>query len=157
MKMRSISTVTRLCTVVFLIASQQSVADDSEEAAIKAVNEKQMAAYVGRDYDGEAEVWAQEPYIAHAGRNPPTVGWEKLSASYRTSFAPESEPSVVFHAMTASNYDIHLNGNVAFVFFDRHREYTVDGERKTDDGKSLKYFEKKNGQWRIIAIIPLRE
>ena len=152
--MRPISTITSLCTVVFLLACQQSVAADAEKAAIKAVNEKQLAAYVGRDYDGEAEVWAQEPYIVHASRNPPTVGWEKLSASYRTEFAPESEPSVVFHVMTASNYDIHLNGNVAFVFFDQHVEYTEDGERKTGDGKSLKYFEKKNGQWRIIAVIP---
>ena len=116
-----------------------------------------MAAFVDRDYDSEAEVWAQEPYILYASVDPPLVGWEKLSANYRTNFAPESEPSVVFHVMTASNYDIHLNGNVAFVFYDQHAEYTEDGERKTGDAKSLKYFEKKNGQWRIIAVIPLRE
>jgi ketosteroid isomerase-like protein len=155
--MRSISTITSLCTVVFLIACQQSIAADSEEAAIKAVNEKQLAAFVDRDYDGEAEVWAQEPYILHASYDPYLVGWEKLSASYRTNFAPESEPSVVFHVMTASNYDVHLNGNVAYVFYDQHSEYTEDGERQTGDSKSLKYFEKKNGQWRIIAVIPLRE
>ena len=107
--------------------------------------------------DGEAEVWAQEPYILHASFDPYLVGWEKLSSNYRTNFAPESEPSAVVHVMTASNYDIHLNGNVAFVFYDQHSEYTEDGERKTGDSKSLKYFEKKNGQWRIIAIIQLRE
>jgi ketosteroid isomerase-like protein len=155
--MRSISTLTVLCAVVLSIACQQSVAGDSDEAAIKAVNEKQLAAFVNRDYDGEAEVWAQEPYIAHANHDPISVGWEKLSAHYKTAFASESEPSVVLHAMTASNYEIHLNGNVAFVFYDQHYEYTEDGERKTADSKALKYFEKKDGQWRIVAIIPLGE
>jgi ketosteroid isomerase-like protein len=155
--MRSISTITSLCAVVFLIACQQSVAAASEEAAIKAVNEKQLAAVVSLDYDGEAEVWAQEPYIIHASYDPYLVGWEKIGAHYRTSFAPESEPRSVLHVLTASNYDIHLNGNVAFVFYDQHSEYTEDGERKTGDGKLLKYLEKKNGQWRIIAIIPLKE
>jgi ketosteroid isomerase-like protein len=155
--MRSISTITGLCTIVFLIACQQSVAADSEEAAIKAVNEKQLAAVVNLDYDGEAEVWAQEPYIIHASYDPHLVGWEKISSQYKINFAPESEPSYVLHALTASNYDVHLNGNVAFVFYDEHAEYTEDGERKSRDGKLLKYLEKKNGQWRIIAVIPLKE
>jgi ketosteroid isomerase-like protein len=155
MKMRSILIISNLCTVVFLIVCQQAVAGDSEEAAIKAVNEKQLTAFVNRDYGGEAEVWAQEPYIAHGNHDPVSVGWEKLSAHYKTAFAPESEPSVVLHSLTASNYDVHLNGNVAFVFYDQHAEYTEDGERQTMESKALKYFEKKDGQWKIIAIIPL--
>ena len=155
MKIRSVLTITSLCTVVFLIVCQQSVAGDSEKAAIKAVNEKQLTSFVNRDYEGEAEVWAHEPYIVHAGHDPFAVGWEKLSANYKANFAPDSEPSYVLHTLTGSNYEIHLNGNVAFVFYDQHAEYTEEGERQTRDTKSLKYFEKKDGQWKIVAVIPL--
>ena len=58
---------------------EQSVDLVSEEAAIIAVNEKQMAAYVARDYAGEAEVWAQEPYIVHYYSTAPDIGWETIS------------------------------------------------------------------------------
>ena len=153
--MRSILTIISIFAVLFSVVSQQSVAADSDEAAIKVVNEKQLAAFVSRDYDGEAEVWAHEPYILHASHDPYLVGWEKLGANYKSNFASELDPSFVLHEMTASNYKVHLNGNVAFVFYDQHSEYTEDGERKSADSKSLKYFEKKNGKWRIVAVIPL--
>ena len=57
--------------------------------------------------------------------------------------------------MTASNYDIRLNGNVAFVFYDQHQEYTEEGERKTDTHRELKYFEKKDGEWKVVVVIPI--
>ena len=153
--MRSISTIPSLCAVVFLIACQQSVAAASEEAAIKAVNEKQLAAFVDRDYDGEAEVWAQEPYIVHYYAAEPDIGWQTMSSNYQTSFDPEADPGRDYHAVTASNFDIRLNGNIAFVFYDQHEDYTEDGERITYDHRELKYFEKKDGQWKIIVVIPV--
>ena len=96
---------------------KQTVDLASEEAAIKAVNEKQMAAYVARDYAGEAEVWAQEPYIVHYYSAAPDIGWDTISSRYRTNLDPASGSGRVYHVMTASNYDIRLNGNVAFVFY----------------------------------------
>jgi len=127
----------------------------AEEAAIIAVNEKQMTAFITHDYQAEAEVWSQEPYIVHYESAGPNVGWEAISANYKTIFNPGLEGGVVYHSMTASNYDIHINGNVAFVFCDQHQEYTVDGERKADSHRELKYFEKKDGQWKVIVVIPI--
>ena len=127
----------------------------AEEAAIIAVNEKQMTAFITHDYQAETEVWSQEPYIVHYESAGPNIGWEAISANYKTIFKPGSEGGVVYHSMTASNYNIHINGNVAFVFCDQHQEYTEDGERKADSHRELKYFEKKDGQWKIIVVIPI--
>ena len=127
----------------------------SEEAAIIAVNEKQMAAFVARDYAGEAEVWVQEPYIVHYYATGPDIGWKTISSRYKAILDPASESGRVYHEMTASNYDIRVNGNVAFVFYDQHEEYTEESERKTDDHRELKYFEKTDGQWKVVLVIPV--
>ena len=134
---------------------EQSVDLVSEEAAIIAVNEKQMAAYVARDYAGEAEVWAQEPYIVHYYSTAPDIGWETISSRYKANLDPAPESGRVYHVMTASNYDIRLNGNIAFVFYDQHEEYTEERERKADDHRELKYFVKTDGQWKVVLVIPV--
>ena len=127
----------------------------AEKDAIIAVNEKQLTAFITHDYQAEAEVWSQEPYIVHYESAGPNVGWEAISANYKTIFEPSTEPGVVIHSMTATNYNIHLNGNVAFVFYDQHSDYTENGERITDSHRELKYFEKKDGEWKIIVVIPI--
>jgi ketosteroid isomerase-like protein len=142
-----------LSGIIFLFGCQPQVDIAAEEAAIKAVNEKNMAAANAADYEGEAEVWAHEPYIVHGFYEPVKVGWDTLSAHYKTTFS-NREPGLVFHARTASNYDIRMNGNIAFVLYDEHVEFTQDGEKRVNDYKTLKYFEKKNGQWKVIGVFP---
>ena len=60
---------TPLLMIIFY-GCQQQVDIEAEEAAIKAVNEKQMSAFIARDYEEEAEVWVQEPYIVHYQKIP---------------------------------------------------------------------------------------
>jgi len=153
--MRTISVYIILVLIVCLSSCDQKADIAAEEAAIIAVNEKQMTAFVARDYAGEAEVWVQAPYIVHYHAAAPDIGWQTISANYQTSFDPEAEPSRIYHSMTASNYDILLNGNIAFVFYDQHEEYTEEGEKITTDHRELKYFEKNDGQWKIVVVIPI--
>ncbi len=152
--MRTIPIYVILYVIICLSSCEQKVDIAAEEASIIAVNEKQMAAFVARDYAGEAEVWVQEPYIVHYHAAAPDIGWQTIGSNYQTSFDPEADPGRVYHAMTASNFDIRLNGNIAFVFYDQHEEFTEEGERITYDHRELKYFEKKDGQWKIIVVIP---
>lgn len=153
--MRVISIFISFSVIVCLCSCEQNIDIAAEKAAIKAVNQKQMTAFITGDYQGEAEVWSQEPYIVHYESEGPNIGWEAISSNYETIFDPASETGVVYHSMTASNYDIRLNGNVAFVFYDQHQEYTEEGERKTDTHRELKYFEKKDGEWKVVVVIPI--
>jgi hypothetical protein len=151
--MRVISICIILSGMLYILGCQPTVDIEAEKAAIVAVNEKNMAAFVSRDYDGEAEVWAHEPYVVHAQGQFARVGWETISANYKTTFSRQN-PNVVWNSMTASNYDIRLNGNIACVFYDQRTETTRNGEKRTNDAKNLKYFEKKNGQWKVIGVFP---
>jgi len=143
------------CGIVILSSCENSVDSAAEKAAIIAVNEKQMQAFITHDYQAETEVWSQEPYIVHYQSDGSDIGWQAISSRYKTIFQPDSETSVAYHSMTGTNYDIQLNGNVAFVFYDQHQDYTQDGERKTDSHRELKYFEKKDGQWKVIVVFPV--
>jgi len=143
------------CGIILLSSCVNSVDSAAEKAAIIAVNEKQMQAFITHDYQAETEVWSQEPYIVHYQSDGSDIGWQAISSRYKTIFQPDSETSVTYHSMTGTNYDIRLNGNVAFMFYDQHQDYTQDGERKTDSHRELKYFEKKDGQWKIIVVFPV--
>ncbi len=139
-----------------LVACEQKVDVAAEEAAIKAVNQKQLDAVRTVSYEGEAAVWAHEPYIVHGT----TVGWDSLSVGYKKTFEEwkelmKNEPDK-YHRdeWTGSNYDIHLNGNVAFIFYDEHIRGIWEGESVSTDFRRLKYLEKKDGEWKIVAVLP---
>ena len=55
---------------------------------------------------------------------------------------------------SASNFDVHLNGNVAFVFYDEQSSITYEGEKRSASYRNIKYLEKKGGEWKLVAILP---
>ena len=126
---------------------------EEEKTAIIKLNEKQMSKYNARDYEATMEVWAHEPYVVHAFTNPPTVGWKAIDERYKKMFSNPNS-TAVYTSRTASNVEIIINGNIAFMLYDEHIEYIEEGENKTTDYKALKYFEKKNGEWKVIAVMP---
>ena len=137
------------------IAAEEKVDIAAEEETIKAVLHKQLVAVSNLDYEGEAAVWAHEPYIYHASVG--VVGWDSLSTFYKTTFREFIEKGPEYwtvRELSASNFDIHLNGNVAFVFYDEHFDGIREGEERSSVGRSLKYLEKKEGEWRIVAVLP---
>jgi len=142
------------------LACQKEVDIAAEEEAIKSVLQKQLEAVSALDYEGEAEVWAHEPYIVH--RTVGIVGWDSLSTYYKTNFREireklKEDPEYwTVRELRASNFDIHLNGNVAFVFYDEHYDYTLEGKESSGVSKVLKYLEKKEGEWKIVAVLPGR-
>jgi ketosteroid isomerase-like protein len=125
----------------------------ADKAAIIKLNENQMVAFNARDYLATMEIWAHEPYIVHGFTEPPTVGWKAIDERYEKMFSRRN-PAITYTARTASNYEIHINGNVAFILYDEKIEYTEDGDKKKNEYKTLKYFEKKNGKWKVVAVIP---
>ena len=135
---------------------KQEVDIAAEEEEIKSVNEKQLVAFKAFDYEGEAAVWAHEPYIVYGPPDTMKIGWENLSAHYKENFENwKRDQNFIVNQMNASNYDIHINGNIAFVTYDEFAELVSNGEKTTSQTGSLKYFEKKNGQWKIIGVFPI--
>ena len=145
-----------------LVACEQKVDVAAEEEAIKVVIQKQLDAVRTASYKGEAAVWAHEPYIVHGTADGGVVGWDSLSVGYKKTFEEwkelmKNEPDK-YHRdeYTGINYDIHLNGNVAFVFYDDQIRGIWEGESVSTDGRRLKYLEKKDGEWKIVAVLPAK-
>ena len=51
----------------------------------------------------------------------------------------------------AANHDIHLKGNIAFVIYDEYLEGTFGGKEHSDEQEVVKYLEKINKEWKIVA------
>ncbi|MCB7130424.1 MAG: nuclear transport factor 2 family protein [Candidatus Brocadiales bacterium] len=141
-----------------LVACEQKVDVAAEEEAIKAVNQKQLDAVCSADYEGEAAVWAQEPYIVIRKSGRKIVGWDSLSVWYKETFEKnrelvQNEPDKYrIDECSGSNYDIHLNGNAAYIHYDEHAEGIWEGEEFSNDSKVAKYLEKIDGEWKIVAV-----
>jgi ketosteroid isomerase-like protein len=151
----------RIIYIIFVLlmgmfSCKQELNIAAEEEAIKSVNEKQLVAFKAFDYEGESAVWAHEPYIVYGPTDTMKIGWENLSAHYQENFKNwKRDQNFIVNQMTASNYDIRVNGNIAFATYDEFHEIVSNDEKTTSQSRSLKYFEKKNGQWKIIGVFPI--
>ena len=152
-----------LCSVAFVLlgtlACQQQVEiaaeqeetvevdTSAEEAAIKAVLEKQTEAFSNRSLEGETEVWAQEPYV-YRGPASSVVGWDALRSVYEKEFEEGSGPPWSFQNF---NFHIHVAGDVAWAVYDQTKEITNEqGEQQSELAWECRILEKKAGEWKIV-------
>ena len=86
------------------------------------------------------------------------MGWDSLSVWYKETFENnkelvKNEPDKHrIDECTGSNYDIHLHGDAAYVLYDEHSEGVWEGEEFSNDSRVVKYLEKKDGEWKIVAV-----
>ena len=137
-------------------ACEKKVDIAAEEEAIKVVLQQQLDAVKAFSYEGEAAVWAHEPYVMKVSEGKVTLGWDSLSVVYKKSFeeAKKDPENYKMREFTALNFEIYLNGNVAFVFHDQHYDHTWEGKEYSGVSRSVKYLEKKEGKWKIVAVFP---
>ncbi len=143
-----------------LVACEQKVDVAAEEAAIKAAVQSETKAAYDSDYEGLAAAWVHEPYVAHAKWviNEVKVGWDSLGAAFKSGIEnnielKNKEPDkYIIRESTQSNFDIHLDGNAAFVIHDEHVEGIWAGEEFSNDGKVVKHLVKKDGEWKLVAV-----
>ena len=50
------------------------------------------------------------------------------------------------------NFDIHIDGNIAFVIYDQTINGTLSGEEIHSESQVHKYIVKKDGEWKILAV-----
>jgi ketosteroid isomerase-like protein len=129
---------------------QKKIDIEAEKESIKKVVQAALDAIKAKDYDAEVATWVHSPYIERRG----IVGWDSVSVFYQKRFKQwNDEPeSLQVRVLTASNFDIYINGNFASVFHDEHFEGIFEGEEGTNDGRVHKYLEKIEGEWKVITL-----
>lgn len=147
-----------LLATLGLMACEQKVDVAAEEAAVKAAVQSETKAAFDNDYERLAAAWVHEPYVVHATIDSVVkVGWESLSVAFKNNLENNielinKEPDKYGVEVTQSNFDISLNGNVAFVNHDEHLEGIWAGEETSNDIKVVKYLLKKDGEWKLVAV-----
>ena len=143
-----------LLAALGLVACEQKVDVAAEEAAIKAAIQNETNAYDDNDYERLAAAWVHEPYVAHASMGGGKVGWDSLSVAFKNAIELKNKEPDKYRLKerTQSNFDIHLDGNVAFVCHDEHGEGIWEGEESSFDIKNFKYLVKRDGEWKLVAI-----
>ncbi len=119
-----------------------------EEEAIKAVLKKQTDSFYNKSIEGEADVWAHEPYVFRGFSIEPVIGWEAMSKLYEEVFAGASWPP---YLSEHSKHFIHIKDDVAWTVY--HQVVHVENEqgmKETVTGWELRILEKKAGQWKIV-------
>ncbi len=134
--------------VMVMFSSCQQVDLKAEEEAIKAVLKKQTDSFYNKSIEGEAAVWAHEPYVFRGFSIEPVIGWEAMRNLYEEVFAGASWPP---YLSEHSKHFIHIKDDVAWTVY--HQVVYVENEqgmKETVTGWELRILEKKNSQWKIV-------
>ena len=130
-------------------ASQADV-EGLDESAITAVLEKQTRSFFERSYEGEADVWAQQPYIMRMpGTLEPDVGWDRIGAWYKSYMEENPEP-IEDLEFTHTNVHLQIHGDAAWVVYEQHLEGKAEGEPFSQDSRQVRFLARIDGQWKIV-------
>jgi ketosteroid isomerase-like protein len=135
-------------------ACQQKTDVAAEKEAIKAINQKELEACENFNYEGEAEIWLHEPYIVHtrAKIDSGVKGWEALSRHYKDLYSRLKQDPNSEVEFTAENFDIQIEGDNAFLMYDETMEGVLNGQKYSHEKRVYKYFLKKDGEWKLLAV-----
>jgi hypothetical protein len=133
--------------------SKITISDTNDEAAIRAVCEKETQSWNNRDAEGMISCHANKPYslllVAESGNVHYTTAKSDVDSekSIRDLVKIMGEPN----GDTFLNYGyvIHINGSSAFAYYDQ--------KVKSKDGKETNFhevrnLEKMNDSWKIIYV-----
>jgi hypothetical protein len=126
----------------------------NDQVAIKTVLYNETEGFFKRDKEKWADCWAHEPYIYFAanlygGDFTLIKGWDNLEKQFKSQFASARPADSV--SIMNTNYEIHLNGKMAFVWYD---QMLIDSHGKTTS-KESRVVEKIGGKWKIIHVCAL--
>ena len=144
-----------LLAILTIAACQEKTDVAAEKEAIKAINQKELEACENFNYEGEAKIWLHEPYIVHnnPSGNEMIRGWDELRTYYKDLYGKFKQDSASNIEITAKNFDIRIEGNNAFLIYDESLESVLSGEKYSHKTKVYKYFIKKDGEWKLLAVL----
>jgi ketosteroid isomerase-like protein len=156
--MRAMSFLVRAFLIADLLFAFGAVSakaqDKAEMQAVSAANDAVDKALSARDIGAMDRLWAHEPYVIKTDPSARSlnIGWEAVRKSWELIFDGYKEVSV-----STREPQIHIDQNVAWIIGVQTSAGTLkDGNRATLVSFSTNIYEKKNGQWLMVAHITSR-
>jgi hypothetical protein len=137
---------------LFFIASL-SAQDTTAYPGIKKVIEGETLAFANADLTTWSAYFVHEPYVRWSVS--PAMffdGWQALYDGARAFLASQQGRSDAnqLHTITRSNWNIHINGNVALVKFVQSTEGTVGASQQ------FRVLEKTGDDWKISMLVAVQ-
>lgn len=140
--------------IAFLMDSRNVINQTTdEEAAIRAVCEKETQSFINRDADGMIACHANKPYslmlVAESGNVHYTKAKSELEneVGMRELVRMMGEPNG--DSFLNYGYVVHINGTSAFVYYDQKVKSKEGIETNFHEVRNL---EKLDGKWKIIYV-----
>ncbi|WP_221392860.1 nuclear transport factor 2 family protein [Dyadobacter sp. NIV53] len=148
--MKTLSNRLFLVLLIFGIATETFSQTASQEEVIKEILTKTRAAFDNRDLDKFASYFVKSPDLYYQittadGAVLMARGWEAMTHMVGGHMKDNPEPAKDKYTLT--DYQIHINGNNAWV--------NANGNSKNDGlSRDFIVFEKQDGsgQWKVIAL-----
>lgn len=127
------------------------LASEAEKEAIRKVLDEETQFFYSRDYTKWASCWSHQPdvYFAFSSKNDYVMrkGWEEVDDHIKNYMRNNPDP----HSppIERSNFVFHLQGNLAWVYFD-NREGDIYGRQQ-------RVLRKENGVWKLINVTAFDE
>jgi hypothetical protein len=122
-----------------------------EQAAIKAVIEKEMTLLANRDTKAWATCFKHDSQTVYCGASVYErfvyQGWETLRDMTEKQIQAMTAP--VKYEIERSNWNIHQHGNIAYATFDQ--ELVFENWPGKNPTKEIRCLEKIGGEWKITA------
>ena len=135
-----------LAFFAFTLTMRVSIAQTTDETAIKKTIDDQDMAFHAVDYKAYLSYWAKVPYASFLYRDGNYVGdalWKKIE-----EFWVGRKPDKVNAART--NWNVHITGETAFVTFSQLNQNP--DTKAASESFQTRYLEKTNGEWKIVNV-----
>ena len=127
-----------------------AVAGVDDEAAIKAVLHKQTHSFFHRSFEGETDVWAQQPYIVKmSGDATLTVGWDDVASGYKAVMEENPEP-IEDLEFTHTDFHIQVHGDGAWAVYEQLLTGKFEGEAFSSTNREVRVLARIDGKWQIV-------
>jgi ketosteroid isomerase-like protein len=138
-----------LVSLLLGVAPAAQAQQTSEIEHIRAANRQFVAAIASRDINTMDTVWAHESYTSFIGplSTAVVVGWDGVRQAWQMRFGQFDRVTI----STDQPY-IRINGEVAWaVGMERIELLRKDGKTMSFDAFVTNVFEKRSGQWLLVA------
>ena len=151
--MKTINFTAFCISILFFGIALSGFAQSKEEAAIRAVCEKETQSFNNRDADGMLSSHANKPYslmlVAESGNVHYSTAKSELENEKSIKELVKMMGPPNGETFQNTGYVIHINGTSAFVYYDQ--EVTTKDGVKTNFHE-VRNLEKMDGKWKIIYV-----
>jgi len=134
-------------------AASLSAQDTTAETSIKNIIEGETLAFANADLSAWSDYFVQQPYLRWSVS--PTMafdGWDALykgAKSFLESGSGRADANAL-HKITRSDWNIHINGNVAWV------KFVQVTEGNPGSSQQFRVLERINGKWKISMLVAVQ-